>query len=247
LYRSFSRLCLGLFFLIILAVTLSAGEMKLNSDTMEYDPDEGKIYASGNVKFSRDQLDVFAQEAEGRVDGSFAMFRGNVRGEGELNGEEVDFTCDILDGGFNEPAFYGLKGNVDARIGSKHIIAEIVTLSGSEIEAEKIEHFRDEESGITASGRTMEGTLKDDVIEDMIINDNVRIILEGNHGTDTIVTGERAVYSRERGTLVVTGSAKAVQKDRTITADSLVVFPETERIEASGEPRIIFRVKEGDQ
>ena len=46
--------------------------------------------------------------------------------------------------------------------------------------------------------------------------------------------GDRAVYSEERGSVVLSGNVRAVQKGRTLTSDSLVYFPDQNRVEALG-------------
>jgi len=81
-------------------------------------------------------------------------------------------------------------------------------------------------------------------ISEMDIRGDVRIILEEDAGNLTIVQGDSALYSLERGSLVVSGNARAIQGEQKITAESLVVFPESRRIEAKGKPQIIFRLKE---
>jgi len=239
----FLTVILLLFFLVS---SVMAEEMKLDSDRMEYDPDKGSVYASGNVLFTRNELDINADRAEGKIDGSSALFWDSVKGEGFLNGESVNFVCDKLQAEFKDPVYYSLNGNVDAKIGTRHIIADSLDLSGNDLEAFKISHFSDSESGITVSGEKMEGTIVEDLIEDMIVEKNVRLTLEGNNDQKTVITGDKAVYSKQRGTIVVSGNAKAVQSDRIITASNLVFFPGTQKIEATGDPRIVFRMN-GDK
>jgi lipopolysaccharide export system protein LptA len=48
------------------------------------------------------------------------------------------------------------------------------------------------------------------------------------------IHGDAAVYSVERGSVVLSGNVRAVQKSRVLTAQSLVYFPSDNRIEAIG-------------
>lgn len=58
---------------------------------------------------------------------------------------------------------------------------------------------------------------------------------------ETTLSGNRAVYSKDRGTITVTGKKAVVfQKDRTIRADTLILFLESRRVEAHGSPQIEF-------
>jgi lipopolysaccharide export system protein LptA len=51
--------------------------------------------------------------------------------------------------------------------------------------------------------------------------------------------GKKAIYSIERGTIVVTGGVSAKQNKRTLSAESIVYIPSLNRIEAQGgRPRI---------
>ena len=88
------------------------------------------------------------------------------------------------------------------------------------------------------SARTVEGTLaKDpktgqDALSDMIADRNVVLDYVDREGLKTRVTGDKAVYSKARGTIVVSGNTKAVRSDgKTVTADNMVVHEDTRVIE----------------
>lgn len=232
--------------LLLISPSLSA-EMSLTSDQLEYNPEQEKVFASGKVHFSRNGLDIYSERCEGAIDGSYALFWDELKGEGTLEGESISFSADFLEARFGEDAYYAFKGRVDAVFGSKELKAEMVELAGDVINAEKLEHFRDEESRIIVSGDLFHGRMEKGSILEFTITQNVRILLSDDTEKKTLVQGQKAIYSKERGSLVVTGNARAVQGNRKITAEHLVLFPESDRIEAKGNPRITFSVGEKDK
>lgn len=236
---------------ILLAVLMSffsssafAVEMSLTSDQLEYNPDQEKVFARGNVHFIREDFNVYASNCEGTVDGSQILFWDDLRGEGVLEGEKVSFKADFLEVSFKDSPYYALRGKVDAVVGSRLVKAEILELSGDVFNASAVERFTDKVSRISLSGQELHGRMEGADIEELDVRGEVRITLEEEDGNQTIVMGDRALYSRARGSLVVSGNARAIQRERKITAESLVIFPESSRIEAKGKPQIIFRLKE---
>jgi len=232
--------------LLMISPALSA-EMSLTSDQLEYNPEQEKVFASGNVHFSRNGLDIYSERCEGAIDGSYALFWDKLKGEGTLEGESLRFSADFLEARFGEDPYYAFKGKVDAVFGSKELKADMVELSGDVLNAENLEHFRDEVSGISVSGDHFHGRMEKGLILEFTITQKVRILLSDGTGKETLVQGQKAIYSKERGSLVVSGNARAVQGNRKITAENLVVFPESDRIEAKGNPRITFSIRDQDK
>lgn len=222
-----------------------AGEMQLTSDIMRYDPDKGVVYAEGNVKLTRDGMKIYSDRGEGSVDGTTVLFWNNVRGEGMWTGEEVYFTCDMAEATFSPETFYALKGKVEGRFGQREIIAETLELTAGTFIAISVDKFLDLSRGVEISGNRISGTLENKEITENISEGNVRIVLEDAKGKKIFIYGEKAVYSRERGSIVVTGNATALQDDRKIRADSLVLFPETNRIEAVGKSSLVVNPEKG--
>ncbi len=221
------------------------GEMQLTSDIMRYDPDKGVVYAEGNVMLTRNGMKISADRGEGSVDGTTALFWNNVRGEGIWTGEEVHFSCDMAEATFSPETFYALKGKVEGRFGQIEIIAETVELTAETFIAISVDKFIDLSRGVQISGNRISGIIENKEITENISEGNIRIILEDDKGKKTFIYGDKAVYSRERGSIVVTGNARALQGDRKIRADSLVLFPETNRIEAIGKSTLILTPEKG--
>ena len=79
----------------------------------------------------------------------------------------------------------------------------------------------------------------------MVADQNVVFDYVDKDGLKTRVTGDKAVYSKARGTIVVSGNTKAVRSDgKTVTADTMVVHEDTRNIEAKGNSKIVFVVEE---
>ena len=60
-------------------------------------------------------------------------------------------------------------------------------------------------------------------------------------GLKSVVTGEKAVYSKAKATVVVTGKAHMVRSDgKTADADKFILHEDTKNIEAIGNSTMIF-------
>jgi len=90
----------------------------------------------------------------------------------------------------------------------------------------------------------VKGKIKDELIDEMWERGNVVIVHEPKDGERTNITGEQDHYIRDKGVLVVSGNAKAVQEGKTIEAESLVYYVEDRHIEALGRPKVVVEVKE---
>ena len=89
--------------------------------------------------------------------------------------------------------------------------------------------------GIAFGAGAMEGLIRDGVLVSMTAKSKVWIEGRPNRTGDAVsLNGDKAIYSEERGSVVLSGNVRAVQKGRTLTSDSLVYFPEQNRVEALG-------------
>ena len=136
----------------------------------------------------------------------------------------------------------------------KILKADEARRSGNKFWATGVRRYEDLVEKFAISARTVEGTLaKDpqtgqDALSDMIADRNVVLDYVDREGLKTRVTGDKAVYSKARGTIVVSGNTKAVRSDgKTVTADTMVVHEDTRVIEAKGNSQIIFVVEEEEQ
>ncbi|OUO92957.1 LPS export ABC transporter periplasmic protein LptC [Cloacibacillus sp. An23] len=149
---------------------------------------------------------------------------------------------------------YAARGGVDGLLEKKILKADDARRSGNKFWATGVRRYEDLVEKFAVSARTVEGTLApdpqtgQDALKDMVADRNVVLDYVDREGLKTRVTGDRAVYSKARGTIVVSGNTKAVRSDgKTVTADTMVVHEDTRVIEAKGNSRIIFVVDEEEQ
>ncbi|MCQ4763377.1 LPS export ABC transporter periplasmic protein LptC [Cloacibacillus evryensis] len=146
---------------------------------------------------------------------------------------------------------YKARGNVDGILDNRILKAAEATRTGDKFWARDVRRYEDLVQKFVLSSKTMEGRLaKDaksgqDTLQEMVADQNVVFDYVDKDGLKTRVTGDKAVYSKARGTIVVSGNTKAVRSDgKTVTADTMVVHEDTRNIEAKGNSKIVFVVEE---
>jgi len=88
---------------------------------------------------------------------------------------------------------------------------------------------------------SVEGKIKGENVTEFIATGNVVIDYLDKDGLKTTITGAKAVYSKDRGTVVISGGAKAVRGDgKTVTSDTVVLHEDSKIIEAIGNSKITF-------
>ncbi len=96
-------------------------------------------------------------------------------------------------------------------------------------------NLEDRSRGITFGAGAVEGSLRGGELHDMTAKKGVWI--KGRPKTNEApvsLRGDSALYSVARGSVVVSGHVVAVQGGRTLRSDSIVYFPEQNRVEALG-------------
>ena len=146
---------------------------------------------------------------------------------------------------------YRARGNVDGILNDRILKAAEATRTGDKFWAREVRRYEDLVEKFVLSSKTMEGRLaKDeesgqDALQEMVADKNVVFDYVDKDGLKTRVTGDKVVYSKARGTIVVSGNTKAVRSDgKTVTADTMVVHEDTRNIEAKGNSKVVFVVEE---
>lgn len=149
---------------------------------------------------------------------------------------------------------YEAHGNVDGLLEKKILKADEARRRGNKFWATGVRRYEDLTEKFTISARTVEGTLAPDpktgqnALSEMTANRSVVLDYVDKEGLKTRVTGEKAVYSKARGTIVLSGGTKAVRSDgKTVRADTMVVHEDTRVIEAKGNSQIVFIVEEEEK
>ncbi len=242
-------------------VRINRTDAKLRGDWGQGLTETSEFRLEGNVKgsFDKEGLKIQCEELlyKGRDADRVIEAKGNVdlkRGADFLLAGTVRWVVQTED--------YSAHDKVFAHFGNYEIEAQSVVRKGQDILAEKVSRYQDLVSGNRISGDEFKGFIErksgpaqnaknkkgvSDVVgeevTEMTVKGNVVIwVREGERPTR--VRGDNAVYSKERGTIVVSGNAVAEQTGRVVRAGSLVLHLDSNRIEAMGRPEIVFDIKE---
>jgi lipopolysaccharide export system protein LptA len=192
-------------------VVAAAEQMRLTSDTLQYDPSRGAVVASGNVKVVGRGAEITSDEGEFDSQGTRSWFRKSVLAL--WPGGDLSMNCDEL------------------------VVED--GPRGQKITARRVTRFHDPVRNVTMRADVMEGTVAGGVFTDYVARSNVVADAVASGGEPTRVSGQRLRYSKSRGTLELSGEATAIQKDRRITADTLIFYLQSGKIEAVGNPRMV--------
>ena len=237
----------ALFALLLCCSAAFAQEVKLTADSMQYDSASGYFTASENVKILREGIVATAKKAEGNMNGGELNLIGDVHISGVWQDEKVDIKGQVLTGYLRDPRGVSFKGTVQGFWGSRRIDAEDLSTRGETFSVAKLRRYADSAEGLSFSCNSIEGKLKDGEIVEFTAVGAFKFISSPKKGTPTEIRGDKAVYSKARGSLVVNGNVSAVQNGRSLRSDSLVYFPAQNRIEATGKPQLIFKLDEGSR
>lgn len=149
---------------------------------------------------------------------------------------------------------YWAKGNVDGLLDDRIIDSDEFTRINDKFWARGVRRYEDKKEKFSLSAKTVEGRIGSDpktgeeVMTEMTADKDVVFHYVDNEGKKTKITGNKAVYSKARGTVVVSGNTKAVRSDgKTVTADTMVMHEDTRLVEAKGNSRIVFYTEEKEK
>lgn len=250
-----------------------AEEASLQADELRYDPAFQQVRAQGQVSLRRGGMALDAQEAEGFLaEGRYRLWGGvkgywaerdvdieaeslsyreegglEVTAEGDvsLRREDGELRCGEVV--WRESGFIHVTGGVEAHSGPRAVEADELLVEGEAFSVLGLRRFEDAEGGLVFRAAKVEGRLEGGTVVEATASGPVEALLTGSDGRVMVISGARALYSQERGTLVVSGAALARQEGRTLRADSLVLHLASRRIEALGSPKITFSLPERDK
>ena len=239
--RKFSSLLL--FFLIFL---LSSGgavwpaeapdEAQLSADRMRFDSRSGYFEATGNVVIKADGLTVRAPQGTGNVKNKEIHFTEGIVASGDWQGEWIDLVAGSISLYFAQTPTYTVEGGVKGDLGRIYVDADKLYMKGVDISAKGVRRLEDRETDVAFGAEDVFGTLVDGVLTSMTAKSKVWLQGRPNSLGDMVdIRGDTAVYSVERGSVVLSGNVRAVQQGRSLTAQSLVYFPSNNRIDALGD------------
>ena len=221
--------------------TLSANRMRFDSNT-------GDFLADGNVKITAGDLNVHAPVGTGNVDRREVNFEQGITAKGKWMGDRVDIKAGRLLLSFADIPGARFQNGVKGGVGTMYLDADRLTLTGiggisspsgrdrqTKFWIVNAKNLEDRSKGIIFGAGSVEGSLRNGELHDMTAKKGVWIKGRPKANEAPVnLRGDSALYSVERGSVVVSGHVVAVQGGRTLKSDSIVYFPDQNRVEALG-------------
>ena len=221
--------------------TLAANRMRFDSKT-------GDFLADGNVEIVAGDLKIIAPKGSGNVNKKLINFDEGINASGKWQGNKLNLQSGKLNLNLSDiPACKFLNG-VKGAYGSMKLDADRLTITGAggiakptKADAQtkfwlvNARNLQDTSRGITFTAGSIEGIVRNGNLYSMTAKNG--IYLRGkpkNNGAAVTLKGDNALYSLQRGSVVVSGHVVANQGGRTLKSDSIVYFPDQNRVEALG-------------
>ena len=228
-----------LIFVIVFPAAAASFEMpeeaQLSAERMRFDSDSGNFLATGNVIIQSNGLTVRSPRGEGNVRNREVHFEEGISALGSWQGDLIDLTAGSISLFFAQTPTYIADNGVMGSVGRLSLDVEKLYMKGAEISALDVRLLRDRETDVTFAAESINGTILNGVLNTLVADNRVRLRGRPNVAGEMVdIRADRAVYSIERGSVVLSGNVRAVQQGRTLTAQSLVYFPASNRIDAIG-------------
>lgn len=269
-----AAVCAAVCIFILPAALGAAEQASLFADTINYNTNTKEVKASGNVALTRGRSQIRGQSGEGSLDSRVFEIKGAVSGlfpeyNAELKsaealkwtGGEGDGVVEARGGvwltrGANDYLRanhvtwevggnnYSARGGVNMRYEGRILRAAEARRSGESFEALKVTRYEDTTQNMVMSADRVDGKISGDTVREVVARGNVSVDYLDDDGFKTNLTGDKAEYSRDRDTVVVSGGAKAVRSDgRTLSSQTMILYVGPKRLEAVGGARITFPVE----
>jgi len=216
---------------------LAADQAQLSADVMLFNTVNGDFTASGNVIIITEGLTANAPRGSGNVQNREVHFFDGIEVSGDWRGDWLDLSAEQVSLFFAQTPTYIAEGMVNGVLGEIFIDVDKFYMKGEEFAALNVRRLEDREVQIALSANRVDGVVRDGAFANFVAQGRVFIEGQGRPGGGgpVDIRGDRAVYSVERGSVVVSGNVRAVQEGRVLTAGSVVYFPDNNRIDAYGD------------
>jgi lipopolysaccharide export system protein LptA len=230
------RFSLGILFLSVsAAMAAMPDEAQLSANRMRFDSTSGDFLVTGDVLIRAGELVVRAQRGTGNARNQEIHFSEGIVASGDWQGQEIDLAAGSISLFFAQTPTYIAEKGVKGVLGKIAIDVEKFYMKGADFSALAVRNLEDREADISFAAENLHGTLSEGVLETLTAKGGVRLKGRPSPAGETMdIRGDAAVYSAERGSVVLSGNVRAVQRSRVLTAQSLVYFPGDNRIEAIG-------------
>ncbi len=223
--------------------TLAANRMRFDSNT-------GDFLADGNVTITAGDFKIVAPVGSGNIDKQILNFEKGITASGLWLGDKINLKSGNVSVSFAGTPTCKFNNGVFGSFGTMKLEADKLTITGAggleknsrnkkdtqtKFWLIKVNKLEDLSRGVTFSAGAVEGVLKNGELHSMTAKNGVH--LKGKpKGQKQVVTlrGDSALYSLSRGSIVVSGHVVATQGGRTLKSDSIVYFPDQNRVEALG-------------
>ena len=220
----------------------------LSANRMRFDAQTGDFLADGNVTITAGDLNVNAPVGSGNVDRREINFDEGITASGRWYGDKVDLKAGKLLLSFADVPSCKFQGGVRGGFGTVRLDADRLTITGAggittptpqdrqtKFWVVNVRNLQDTSRGLSFGATSVEGILRGGELYDITAKKGVWIKGKPNAKEETVsLKGDNALYSLERGSVVVSGHVVAVQGGRTLRSDSIVYFPAQNRVEALG-------------
>ena len=219
----------------IAAMAAMPDEAQLSADRLRFDSQSGDFLATGNVTIQADGLTVYAPRGTGNVKHKAIRFGEGIVASGDWQGDWIDLAAGSIELFFAQTPTYIAEGGVKGDIGKISVDADKFYMKGAAISALNVRRLEDREADIAFGADSVQGTLLEGVLTSLTAERSVWLRGRPNAVGDTVdIRANTAVYSVERGSVVLNGNVRAVQGGRVLTSQSLVYFPGDNRVDAIG-------------
>ena len=210
-------------------------QAQLSADRMLFEAESGDFSASGNVVIQADGVTFQAPQGTGNVKRKEVHFSDGIMVSGDWRGDWLDLSAGRVSFFFGQTPTYIAEGEVKGVLGKLYLDVEKFYMKGSDFSALNVRRLEDHELDAAFGAQSVKGVIEGGVLTTFTAEGNVWLNGHPNAIGDAVdIKGDKAVYSVERGSVVISGNVRAVQKGRVLTAGSLVYFPDNNRIDAYG-------------
>ena len=250
--KNFKALKIFLLAAALCAVPSQAADMPdtatLSANRMRFDSNTGDFLAEGNVIINAGELNVAAPVGTGNIERREVNFNKGITASGKWQGDKIDIKAGKLELTFNDIPTCKFQNGVRGGIGPMRIDSEGLVLVGvggfqtptradnhTRFILDRVRNLEDTSKGFSFGANSVEGMLRRGELHEMTADKSVWLRGKPKANQSAVsLKGDHAIYSLERGSVVMSGHVTAVQGGRTLRSDSVVYFPEQNRVEALG-------------
>ena len=220
----------------------------LSANRMRFDAETGDFLADGNVIITAGDLKLTAPEGSGNVDRRIVNFDKGITASGKWYGDKVNLRAGKVSLSFEDIPSCKFLGGVKGSMGTMKLDADRLTItgtggidkpSGNDTQTKfwitNAHNLEDSSRGLSFGAASVEGLLRAGDLHELTAKRSVWLKGRPKSQEEPVsLKGDNALYSLERGSVVVSGHVIAVQGGRTLKSDSVVYFPDQNRVEALG-------------